>query len=182
YYGTAITEEFQATCEQISGMNLTKFFQEWIYGEYYPQYRINSAWVPGSGGGFDVSVQIQQTQSWQIFWMPVDVRINTPSGRYTFVAQDSMPVQLFKFNVPFQPTSVTLDTDQWVLKTVTPVTGVESGRAAGLELAVPHPNPTRGECAIGYTTPRDGQVDVDVVDASGRRVARLQHGAVAAGE
>src|SRR5437867_2816556 len=76
YYGTAVTEDFQAACEQISGMNLTKFFQQWIYGEYYPQYRINSAWIPAPGGGYTVSVQIQQSQSWQIFWMPIDVRIN----------------------------------------------------------------------------------------------------------
>src|SRR5206468_11537308 len=137
--------------------NLTKFFQQWIYGEYYPQYRINSAWIPAPGGGYTVSVQIQQSQSWQIFWMPIDVRINTPSGNYTFVAQDSMPVQLFAYFVPFQPTSVTLDPDQWVLKSVTNVTGVDGPRAAGLELAAPHPNPTRGECAIGFTTPRAGE-------------------------
>ena len=115
--------------------------------------------------------------------MPLDVRIVTGGGTFNFVAQDSTALQLFTFNVPSPPTSVTLDPDQWVLKSVTTVTGVVAPTAArGLELAVPSPNPTRGKAAITFSTPREGAADVDVIDASGRRVSRLQQGIIAAGE
>ncbi len=183
YYNSATTENFEATMEQVSGLDLTQFFQQWIYGEYYPQYRINSAYLASGGGGYDVTLQLQQTQTWQLFKLPLDVRIVTGSGTYNFVVQDSTALQLFSFNVPNPPTSVTLDPDQWVLKSVTNVTGVEASVAKrALALGVPSPNPTRGDAVIGFSTPRQGNVDVDVIDASGRRVSRLQHGALAAGE
>jgi aminopeptidase N len=183
YYDTATTEDFQAVCEQVSGLDLSKFFAEWIYGEYYPQYRFASGWVASPGGGYDVTAQIQQVQTWQTFWMPIDVRVNTASGSFTFVANDSTPLQLFTFHVPAAPTSVVLDPDTWVMRTIANVTAVDPmAAAAGLELAMPSPNPTRGATSIRFTTPRDGAVDVDVIDAGGRRVASLQHGAMAAGE
>ena len=182
YYGTAVTEDLQAVCEQVSGMNLAKFFQEWVYGEYYPKYRFNAAWVAAPGGGYDVTAQVEQTQTWQMFWMPLDIRVNTGSGSFTFVARDSTPLQLFSFHVPNLPTSVVLDPDTWVLRTVTSVTGVDApGIAAGLELAVPRPNPTRGETTLDFSTPREGMLDVAVIDAAGRRVAQLQHGATQPG-
>ena len=183
YFGAATTEDFRAACEQVSGLDLAQYFQQWIYGEYYPQYKTSTGYQASPGGGYDVTLQLQQIQTWQLFKMPLDVRIVTGGGTFNFVAQDSTALQLFTFNVPSPPTSVTLDPDQWVLKSVTTVTGVEAPAASrGLELAVPSPNPTRGEAAITFSTPRAGAADVDVIDASGRRVSRLQQGIIAAGE
>ncbi len=183
YYGTAVTEDFQAACEQVSGRNLSKFFQQWIYGEYYPKYRLTASWVMSAGGGYDVSVQIQQVQSWKIFWTPIDVRVSTGSGSFDFVAQDSTALQVFTFHVPSQPTSVALDPDRWVLREST-TSGLDVPVMPGsvaLELSAPHPNPARRESAIEFTTPGTGRVDIDVLDAAGRRVARLQRGELPAG-
>ena len=38
-YRSATTEDFRASVEAESGRNLSAFFQQWIYGEYYPRYR-----------------------------------------------------------------------------------------------------------------------------------------------
>src|SRR6185503_5182155 len=78
-YSTAVTEDFRNVCEQVSGMDLHRYFQQWIYGEYYPAYRVSYTSAPG-GGGYDVTVTLEQTQSWQLFKMPVDLTINTNSG------------------------------------------------------------------------------------------------------
>ena len=177
-----MTEEFQATCEQVSGLDLSTFFTQWIYGEYYPQYRFGADWVASPGGGYDVNARIQQTQSWQIFNLPVDVRVTTGAGSFTFVARDSLPVQLFTFHVADAPTAVALDPDMWVLRSIVNVTGVEPQAIdAGLELAIPSPNPTSGETSLAFRTPREGEVHVDVIDATGRRAARLQRGVLPAG-
>jgi len=37
-YRSATTEEFRTVCEQVSGMNLERFFYQWIHEEYYPVY------------------------------------------------------------------------------------------------------------------------------------------------
>ncbi|MFT7699023.1 MAG: aminopeptidase N, partial [Candidatus Krumholzibacteriia bacterium] len=44
-YSTATTEDLQAAMEAVSGRDLTAFFQQWIYGEYFPVYE--SSWGVG---------------------------------------------------------------------------------------------------------------------------------------
>ena len=47
-YGTATTEQLRDVMESVSGLDLDAFFQQWIYGEYFPVYR--ATWAPVSGG------------------------------------------------------------------------------------------------------------------------------------
>src|SRR5206468_6615165 len=102
-YGTAVTEDFRDVCASVSGIPLDRFFQEWIYGEYYPQYQATWSSAPAAGG-YDVTLQLQQAQSWQLFQMPVDVRIQTNTAAfYNFVVQDSLASQSFTLHVPQPP-------------------------------------------------------------------------------
>jgi len=180
--GTAVTEDFRAVCEQVAGRDLGRFFQEWVYGEYYPQYRWRWSSAP-AGGGWDVSVTLEQTQTWQLFWMPVDVTINMAGGSETFVAPDSLPVQTFTFHVTQAPQSVQIDKDEWVLRTVTPMTTdvAVSAPPERLELRPPRPNPTRGEAMLVFTLPQAGAARLTLFDVSGARVRELASGGFAAG-
>ncbi len=116
-YSVATTENFRDVCEQVSGKNLHAYFQEWIYGEYYPAYKYTYTVNP-SGGGYDVAVNLLQTQSWQIFNMPVDVTIRWNGGEETHVVADSLANQTFTFHVANNPTGVLIDKDDWILKTL----------------------------------------------------------------
>lgn len=116
-YKSAVTEDFRDVCEAVSGRDLDAFFQQWIYGEYYPQYQAGWSSVP-QGGGHDVTVVLQQTQSWQLFRMPVDITITTSSGETTFVVEDSLASQAFVLHVDDTPLSVQIDKDNWLLKSV----------------------------------------------------------------
>jgi aminopeptidase N len=179
-YGTATTEDFQQACEEVSGLGLGRFFQEWIYGEYYPQYgfRWESA---ASGGGWDVTVLLEQLQAGQLFWMPVDVAIHGAGGTRTFVALDSLATQSFTFHVADLPESVLIDPDEWILRTVT-TAGVESppGRTA-LELRPPRPNPGRGSATFAFVLPRAGAARIAICDVRGARVRALDPGVLPAG-
>ena len=182
-YGTAATEDFQQVCESVSGLNLTKFFQQWIYGEYYPAYQLASSSAPAVGGGYDVTVWLQQTQTNQVFWMPADVRVTTTNGSFDFVARDSTALQSFSFHVPYAPTGVQLDPDAWILRTVAYPTDVgPAAQALGLRLAVPAPNPMRDLSTLVFSLPRAGAVSLRVLDPAGRRVAALERGRLPAGE
>jgi aminopeptidase N len=37
----ATTNDFKQVAEQVSGKNLTTFFNQWIYGEGYPTYKFS---------------------------------------------------------------------------------------------------------------------------------------------
>ncbi|MFI5371526.1 MAG: M1 family aminopeptidase, partial [Candidatus Eisenbacteria bacterium] len=114
-YGTAVTEDFEGVCEAVSGRDLHRFFQQWVYGERYPVYRYSWTATPRPPG-VDVTLTLEQTQTWQLFAMPVDVRISTDLGDRTFVADDSLAQQTFTFHVSGTPGALAIDPDEWILR------------------------------------------------------------------
>ncbi len=115
--GTASTEDLRDVCERVSGLDLHRFFEQWVYGEYYPIYR--PTWTSRlAPPGFDVTLRLDQIQSWQLFRMPVDIRIALPGGDRTLTVEDSLASQTFTFHVPAAPLGLTVDPDHWVLRQV----------------------------------------------------------------
>ena len=76
-YKTAVTPEFVAKVNQVSGLDLAWFFDEWIYRPMIPHDRIptpSQAQLPrGVGRGFHLSEQDQATPSF--FKMPIELKI-----------------------------------------------------------------------------------------------------------
>jgi aminopeptidase N len=181
-YGTAVTEDFQQVCESVSGMNLSRFFQQWIHGEYYPYYRVSYASEPAETG-YDVHVQIDQQQLGQVFWMPIDIVMTSAGGDSVFVAMDSLVNQNFTFRMPQPPTAVVADPDQWILREITYTVDVDEGPSAKqrLELLPPQPNPSAAGIEVSFVLSRRDVVQVHVLDAAGRRVADLLHDVAEAG-
>lgn len=129
-YQSATTEDFRDVCEAVSGRDLDAFFNEWIYGEYFPVYQPSWTAAAAGGGGYDVTLTLKQIQSWQIFNMPVDVTITTTSGEQTFVVSDSLASQQFVLHVADPPTALAIDKNDWILKQ--------------LDLSVTNPTFTKG--------------------------------------
>lgn len=117
-HGTAVTEDFQAICEAVSGMELGWFFQEWIYGEYYPVYAY--CWLSvEQSGSYEVSLTIEQVQTnTGVFTMPIDVTFSAQGDEETVVVFNDLRTQTFEFDLDFSPTVVLLDRSGWILKTV----------------------------------------------------------------
>jgi aminopeptidase N len=125
-HGTVVTEDFRDLCEAISDMELDWYFQEWIYGEYYPMY--SYYWLSKKRGSvYDVTLTIEQIQTnTGLFTMPIDVTLFTFDDEETVVVFDSLQTQTFEFTLHFMPLHVLLDREDWILKeTLTPgdVTG-----------------------------------------------------------
>ena len=116
-YKSTVTEDFCDVCEAVSGRDLHAYFQQWIYGEYHPVYRADWTSTPASGG-YDVNVTLRQTQAWQLFTLPVDLRIQTAGGDVNVTVPDSLAAQAFTFHVAGKPSAVVVDPDDWILKEV----------------------------------------------------------------
>jgi hypothetical protein len=116
-YRSATTEDFQAAMEDISGRALGAFFQQWIHGEYYPIYQYGWATSP-AGGGWDVTLTVNQLQTWQLFTMPIQVVVTTATGDRTFQVEDALASQVFTLHTDAQPTAVALDPRHWILRQV----------------------------------------------------------------
>lgn len=115
-YRSAYTEDFQKVCEEVSGKNLDKFFQQWIYGAYYPVYAYGYNYEAVEGG-YNVTIGIDQRQdNTGLFWMPIDMRLYTAHDTINFTVWDSLSSQQFTRFVKEEPTGLVLDPDSWILK------------------------------------------------------------------
>jgi len=120
-YSLATTEDLRQVCEEISGVDLTSFFDQWIYDEYYPKYTYDYI----QDVDFNTVLGILQTQEnsgWRsVFEMPIDVIFEFTDGTdTTVVVQNDAIFQTFDFAFTKEITSVTIDPDNWILKNVTP--------------------------------------------------------------
>lgn len=65
--------------------------------------------------------------------------------------------------------------------TVSQAVGVDPAAPAGLAMEAPYPNPSTGQARATFTLPRDARVDLELVDARGRREAVLISSVLPAG-
>jgi len=81
-YDHATTEQFQAVCESVSGEDLDWFFQQWVYGQYFPRYDISWHVRQVQGNLFENHFHIEQTQTSdpQVFSMPLQFQLWLGSG------------------------------------------------------------------------------------------------------
>ena len=90
-FAAATTEDFQAVCEDISGLDLNDFFQQWIYGAYYPKYALS--WEVSDAQ--ELIVTIEQTQNWQYFHMPIELEVTFPEDTLIFHVDNQGPLQQY---------------------------------------------------------------------------------------
>lgn len=115
--GSADTTDFQTAVENVSGMDLDWFFQQWVYGPGAPYYRYG--WTEHvSGSRRFVMLHVEQYQvSYPNFRMPIDVSIALNGGgelnRVVWLDQD---IQWYLIEVEQSVSSVTLDPDTWILR------------------------------------------------------------------
>jgi aminopeptidase N len=116
-YGSTTTEGLQAIAESISGLDLTGFFQQWIYGEYYPTY--GYTWeVVDLGGAYELHLTIDQLQTLTgLFHMPIRMRAELEGGgTFDFTVDNSLASQQYVVAVPAPIASLQLDPEDWILK------------------------------------------------------------------
>ncbi|MBI5471915.1 MAG: T9SS type A sorting domain-containing protein [Ignavibacteriae bacterium] len=122
-FGVATTENFKQVCETVFGTQLSYFFDEWIYGEKYPQYTYSWQAIPDTDGGYIVPIRIRQTTGTAnptFFTMPVDFRLAGIGLDTTVVLMNTLADQTFNVHVPLLPTTGQLDPNNWILKTASP--------------------------------------------------------------
>ncbi len=116
-YGTATTEDFESVCEDVSGVNLDKFFHQWVYEEGFPIYSVS--WESTkSKDQYSLVLHLDQKQTDYIFWVPLDITVTTADGETTLVVIDSLASQEFNFSLRSEPLKLEIDRENWVLKTV----------------------------------------------------------------
>jgi len=177
----ATTEQLRDFCEQISGMELDWFFQQWIYEPYYPVYEWGySHYQQGNQDYLHVAVRQQQTISGysHLYKMPIDlVLVYTDNTIDTLVIWDSLAVQYFNVPISGTPQTVSFDPGNWILKKATqvPVSQIEPpiDVTSTFNLYQNFPNPFNETTVIPFSLDTSGRVLLEIYDVTGRKVRTL---------
>ncbi len=141
----ATTQDFRSVMSAQSGIDLTDYFQQWVFGPGAPAYTYSWVGVNLHGRPY-LRLRIDQTQdaTWGVggaFKMPVDVKMTTASGSTTTTVQNTLRSQYFLVPAPATVTGVTLDEFDWILNTGKTSTGYVPGPPKIVE-TIPAPTET----------------------------------------
>ena len=182
-YGSATTPEFIEVMEDVSGMDLEDFFEQWIYEAGYPVYNFTNFLVDGDEeNGYSVQLDLEQSQvRAPIFTIPLpflfedgvrDTLVRVP------VADEAWQTLIVE-NLEFEPTSFVFDPDNWILGVFNDNTSVGEYRRMdqmSFSLLPAYPNPFNSTTMIRYSLPYSTYVSLCLYDLPGRRVATLFNG------
>ena len=115
-YSSATTEDFRGVCEDLSGIDLEQFFDQWIYGLNHPVYNYDWRTI-ADDTGYSVELIVNQVQeNLGLFRMPIDIEISNEFGTTMHTIQDSMENQFFDLSEMEDPIQLGFDPNNWVLK------------------------------------------------------------------
>ena len=176
-YGVATTEDFQAVAENISGLDLEYFFQEWIYKVNYPKYTVHWSKNNLSGETYEVNINIMQNVNTDpsFFTMPVKVKVNTSSGDTVVTLFNNVQNQDFQFEVNGNPTSINFDYGNWILKDVISVTTSIDDNSSPTKFGLEqnYPNPFNPKTTIRYHLAAGSHVSLKVYNLLGNEIKTL---------
>ncbi len=171
-FSYAKTPDLQAVMENTSGVNLTEFFNDWIYGEGYPSYHLNSTRINSD----QIEVVINQTQSHNsVSFFEADVPIKifgTGGEEVDMVLENDSNGQAFLLDIPFNVGLIVVDPDFHLISRNNTVTlGIHDNTL--LENVVVYPNPAKTTFQI--RKPNHISIDsIEIFNVLGQRVLSPQ--------
>ena len=105
------TKDLQNALEEASGKNLDWFFKQWIYGNSYPNLKINQSYSPKTK---ELILKVTQTQTGneytsKAFRLPMDVQITMSKSRKTTNILIDKREQVIKIPTDEKPFNVVFD-------------------------------------------------------------------------
>jgi len=109
------TSDLQKTAEDVSKLELTPFFSQWLDGTGAPDFGNNfSVYRLGSGKGFRTIGSV--TQDLDLFQMPIQLRIETEGKTEDRRVDLSGASSSYSVETFGRPRRIIIDPDNWVLK------------------------------------------------------------------
>ena len=113
-FGNASTADLQAVAESVYGFPLDTFFNQWVYGKGYPEYRIT--WDQAGG---TVIVKLIQTTSCPAstphFSTPLELQLHSTTADTIVKVYNSLDTQYFTFAWSPAMASLILNPDVWTI-------------------------------------------------------------------
>ena len=114
-YGYSCSSDFITHMENASGISLTEFFNDWLYGEGYPIYSISCSFNPTDNNAQVTINQTQSNPSVSFFEMPVPLKFKDTTHDTIIVFNNTYSGQQYTVNPGFRPDSIIFDPELWIV-------------------------------------------------------------------
>ncbi|MCK5330340.1 MAG: T9SS type A sorting domain-containing protein [Candidatus Marinimicrobia bacterium] len=171
-YNSVTTDQFRSVCEAVSGLDLQTYFQQWIYGSYFPRYALH--WQQNQDSLIVTIQQVQQTGTF--FQMPIDLEIICTDTTYTEVVNNTQVTEDFTLALPpgKMVSNVILDPDDWILKSVQYLNnGVDQTLPTDFVLEPAYPNPFNAMVTIPFKSKVRGSINISIFNIRGEEVQKF---------
>ncbi|CAN5777167.1 M1 family aminopeptidase [soil metagenome] len=113
-YGFARTADLKRNLEEVSGQDLTTFFNQWFVGQGHPSYNVQWSELGSSSVKIRVN-QVTSDPSVSFFEMPVPLKFKNATQEKTIIVDNKMNGELFTRNIGFRPDTVLIDPAYWLI-------------------------------------------------------------------
>ncbi len=178
-YAFAATPDLQAHLETTSGMDLSQFFNTWVYGKGFPSYQID--WAQNFSNHVDLVInQTQSDPSVPFFSMPLPLKFKNALHDTIVVFNHTFSGQTFSVDLPFAADSLIFDPDLWIISAYDTITNdyIPSNIIAGrsdynfsLRLS---PNPVARLLRIQVQAAVEKSAEIKIVNSLGQFVQKYQ--------
>ncbi len=171
-FGVAGIDDFKKVAEAVSKLDLSYFFEEWLYGQGYPKYRFG--WSPiSANNSFGAAINIiNQGSSSTKFTMPVKLLFTLEDGttetRVVLVDQSESLQEINGFKQAVK--SVTFDPNNEILKELVLVPGiVTANNSENYDMV--YPNPAKEILRLDHA---EEITELSLFDATGKMVKSIK--------
>lgn len=105
----AMTEDFKEVMEQVSGKELDKFFQQWIFTKGYPELKWDWYYEKNK-----LYIDIEQLQDYHVFSFPLEIEVNGDIEKPYSLDINSKKTT-FEIPLKAKPKEIILDPNMWLL-------------------------------------------------------------------
>lgn len=132
-YGNIDTERFKNICEKVSGESLDYFFEQWIHGEYFPQYSFTFYPNPKTRYVEFALGQSPRKTFPRFFRTPIRLYVQLEYKDTIIQIMNDKIYQEWEFYFTQRVKNIELDPDDWVLKDIVDKRHIKSIHNNGLE-------------------------------------------------
>ena len=106
--------DLKRNLEQVSGKNLTEFFNDWFFSQGHPSYTVK--WNQDNNNKALISVsQTTSHPSANYFEMPLALKFKNGSQEKIIVVNNTKNNEFFSAEIGFKADTVLIDPDYWIL-------------------------------------------------------------------
>ena len=157
--------DFKAVAEELSGKNLTDFFNQWYFGEGYPYFYITYSQQNDS-----LYINVNQLTSAAVtplFKMNVEYKINYNGGDTIVKLYQQANVQTFKIPMNKLVTGIVFDPNNWIINGLVNINRIDENKATNFLI---YPNPCSDKLQIYLGSNKSGQYQIRITDISGKEI------------